>query len=130
MTALLSSQVVLSPSSYGVAKDYIEAGQFTCIGFPGPEQTEVLPGIKTFKEQGIDIEFAPQDFSFYFPKGTPDEIVTAYENATKKMLENEACQEALKNLGQVPKFMTAQEAKENEAKLYAQFKELQDSLEQ
>ena len=49
MAALLGKQVVLSPSSYGVAKDYLEAGQFSCIGFPGPEETEVLPGIKTFK---------------------------------------------------------------------------------
>lgn len=130
MAALLGRQVVLSPSSYGVAKDYVDAGQFTCIGFPGPEQTEVLPGIKTFKEQGIDVEFAPQDFSFYFPKGTPDEIVHAFENATQKMLENKDCLEALKNLGQVPKFMTAEEAVKNEEKLFKQFKELQDSIDQ
>lgn len=130
MAALLGKQVVLSPSSYGVAKDYVDAGQFTCIGFPGPEQTEVLPGIKTFKEQGIDVEFAPQDFSFYFPKGTPDEIVHAFENATQKMLENKDCLEALKNLGQVPKFMTAEEAVKNEEKLFKQFKELQDSIDQ
>ena len=130
MAALLGQQVVLSPSSYGVAKDYVDAGQFTCIGFPGPEQTEVLPGIKTFKEQGIDIDFAPQDFSFYFPKGTPEEIVHAFEDATRKMLENEGCLEALSNLGQVPKFMTAEEAAENEAKLFKQFKDLQDSIEE
>lgn len=130
MAALLGKQVVLSPSSYGVAKDYVDAGQFTCIGFPGPEQTEVPPGIKTFKEQGIDVEFAPQDFSFYFPKGTPDEIVHAFENATQKMLENKDCLEALKNLGQVPKFMTAEEAVKNEEKLFKQFKELQDSIDQ
>lgn len=128
MAALLSEQIVLSPSSYGVAKDYMEAGLFTCLGFPGPEPSEVLPGIKTFKEQGIDIEFAPQDFSFYFPKDTPDEVITAYEAATKKMLENEDCIKALSNLGQVPKYMSSEEAEENEAKLYKQFKDLSDSL--
>ena len=128
MAALLGKQVVLSPSSYGVAKDYMDAGQFTCIGFPGPEKTEVLPGIKTLKEQGIDIDFAPQDFSFYFPKDTPEKIIKAYENATKKMLENKDCLEALNNLGQVPRFMTAEEAAENESTLYKQFKDLQDYL--
>lgn len=128
MAALLGKQVVLSPSSYGVAKDYLEAGQFSCIGFPGPEETEVLPGIKTFKEQGIDVEFAPQDFSFYFPKDTPEEVVKAYEWATQEILKNEDCLKSLNELGQVPKFMTAEEAEQNEAKLYAQFRELQDSL--
>lgn len=128
MAALLSEQIVLSPSSYGVAKDYMEAGLFTCLGFPGPEPSEVLPGIKTFKEQGIDVEFAPQDFSFYFPKDTPDEVIAAYEAATQKMLQNEDCIKALSNLGQVPKYMSAEEAEKNEAKLYKQFKELSDSL--
>ncbi|WP_215700223.1 tripartite tricarboxylate transporter substrate binding protein [Clostridium sp. MCC353] len=128
MAALLSEQIVLSPSSYGVAKDYLESGLFTCLGFPGPEPSEVLPDIKTFKEQGIDVEFAPQDFSFYFPKETPDEVIAAYEAATQKILENEDCLKALNNLGQVPKYMPAKEAAENEAKLYKQFKELGDSL--
>ena len=128
MAALLSEQIVLSPSSYGVAKDYLESGLFTCLGFPGPESSEVLPNIKTFKEQGIDVEFAPQDFSFYFPKETPDEVIAAYEAATQKILENEDCLKALNNLGQVPKYMSAKEAAVNEAKLYKQFKELGDSL--
>lgn len=128
MAALLGNQVVLSPSSYGVAKDYLEAGQFACIGFPGAEETEVLPGIPTFRSQGVDCEFAPQDFSFYFPKNTPPEIVRAYEEVTQKILEEEACREDLKNLGQVPMFMTAEEAAKNEEKLYRQFRELQDSL--
>ena len=128
MAALLGNQVVLSPSSYGVAKDYLEAGQFACIGFPGEEETEVLPDIPTLKSQGIDCVFAPQDFSFYFPEGTPEEIVHAYEEVTQEILQHEECQEALKNLGQVPKFMTAEEAAENEEALYNQFKNLQDSL--
>lgn len=128
IAALLGNQIVLSPASYGVAKDYIEAGTFACIGFPGPEHTKVLPGIKTFKEQGIDVVFAPQDFSFYFPKGTPDEVIAAYENATKQILENQACAEALNRLGIEPYYLSAQEATENDAMLYKQFKDLANSL--
>ena len=128
MAALLGQQVSLSPSSFGVAKDYVEAGNFTCIGFPGEEETEVLPGVKTFKEQGIDFVFAPQDFSFYFPKDTPDEVIAAYENATQRILENEDCLKALNNLGQVPRYLSSEEAAKNEAALYKQFKDLADSL--
>lgn len=129
-TCEMKTKIMLhaSAASYGVAKDYMEAGLFTCLGFPGPEPSEVLPGIKTFKEQGIDVEFAPQDFSFYFPKETPDEVIAAYEAATQKMLQNEDCIKALSNLGQVPRYMSAEEARENEEKLYKQFKELSDSL--
>ncbi|MFR1038247.1 MAG: hypothetical protein ACLSE4_05230 [Clostridium sp.] len=43
-------------------------------------------------------------------------------------MKNEDCLKSLNELGQVPKFMTAEEAEQNEAKLYAQFRELQDSL--
>lgn len=128
IAALLGQQIVLSPSSYGVTKDYLEAGTFTCIGFPGKASTEVLPGIPTFKEQGIDFEFAPQDFSFYFPQDTPDEVIAAFEEATRRMLEDAGCQEALNRLGIEPYFLTAEEAAENEAKLFKQFKDLQDTI--
>lgn len=67
-------------------------------------------------------------FPSIFPKDTPEEVVKAYEWATQEILKNEDCLKSLNELGQVPKFMTAEEAEQNEAKLYAQFRELQDSL--
>ncbi len=128
MVALLGEQVMLSPSSYGVAKDYVESGQFACIGFPGENESSVLPGIKTLKEQGVDCVFAPQDFSFYFPKDTSDEVIEAFEYATQVILQDEECLKALADLGEEPLYMDHNEAAENEAKLYNQFKSLADSV--
>jgi len=74
--ALLSGTVDISAFQWSVAKDYVEAGQFRCLGVVADERALACPDVPTFKEQGIDVVI-PRYFVMAFNKGT-DQAVKDY----------------------------------------------------
>ena len=50
ITAMLSGQIDLMPGAYLNCKEYIEAGQFVCIGAPYEEAYDITPEVPAFKE--------------------------------------------------------------------------------
>ena len=97
ITAMLSKQVDMMPGAYINCKDYLESGQFAAVGVPTEERYELIKDIPTLKEQGIDLVYPDCDFSFYFPKETPDEVITWYENIVQEMEKKPECLEAIAN---------------------------------
>ena len=129
ITAMLSKQVDCMPGAYINTKDYLEAGQFGCIGAPTAERYDLIKDIPTFKEQGIDMVYPDCDYSFYFPKETPDEAVQWFDDLCKEMLEKPEVIEAINNINVIPYYLSAADSEANDAAYFAIFEEIAKSVE-
>lgn len=130
ITAMLSGQVDLMPGAYINTKDYIEAGQFICIGVPTEKRYDLIKDIPTLKEQGIDLVYPDCDFSFYFPADTPDEVIKWYENIVQEMQKDQECLDAIANVQMMPYYLSAEDSLKNDEAYYTTFKTIADSVEQ
>lgn len=129
ITAMLSEQVDLMPGAYINTKDYMESGQFTCIGVPTAERYDLIKDIPTLKEQGIDLVYPDCDFSFYFPADTSDEVIKWYENIVQEMEKDKECQDAIANVQMMPYYLSAEDSAKNDEAYYTTFKTIADSVE-
>ncbi len=119
IVAMLSSQCELMPGSYINTKDYLDAGLFVCLGVPLEERSPLMPDVPTFKEQGIDLVYPDQDFSFYFPPDTPDDIIEFYEGLVQEVLADPEAQEAIRGIQMEPFYLSAADSARNEEKILA-----------
>lgn len=85
-TALLGGRLDVIGTQYGLVQQYIDGGDFKCIGILADER---LPGAnaKTFKEAGYNIVF-DKVFFIGFPKGTDPAILAKFNEASKRVSEN------------------------------------------
>lgn len=130
IAAMLSGQVDLMPGAYINCKDYLTAGQFACLGAPTEERYELIADIPTLKEQGIDLVYPDCDFSFYFPKETPDEVITWYENLVQQILADPAAAEAVANVEMMPYYLSAADSEAHDEEIFNTIKEIADNLAQ
>lgn len=129
IAALLSGQVDLMPGSYINTKDYIEAGEFMALGAPTEERYDIISDIPTFKEQGIDLVYPNCEFSLYFPKDTPDEIIQWYDDLVKEITTDPETQQAIRDLQMEPYYLSPEDSEVNEENMYNDIKAIADSLE-
>ena len=129
ITAMLSGQVDLMPGAYINTKDYIEAGQFLCIGVPTAERYDLIKDIPTLKEQGIDLVYPDCDFSFYFPADTSDDVIKWYENIVQEMQKDPECLEAIANVQMMPYYLSAEDSLKNDEAYYTTFKTIAETVE-
>lgn len=130
IATMLSGQIDLMPGPYVNCKDYLETGDFTCIGVPTDERYEITKDLPTLKEQGIDYSYPNQEFSFYFPKETPDEVITWYDNLVKQILDSEEGKQALADLQMEPNYKSPADTEKTEEETYNTIKAIADELEQ
>ena len=128
IAAMLSGQVDLMPGAYINCKDYLEAGQFACIGAPTEERYELIKDIPTLKEQGVDLVYPDCEFSFYFPKETPDEVITWYENLVEQMTSDPEAQEAIAKVEMMPNYKSAADSEKVEEEMYNTIKGIADEM--
>lgn len=128
IAAMLSGQIDLMPGPYINCKDYLESGQFVAIGVPTQERYDVISQIPTLKEQGIDFVYPNQEFSFYFPKETPDEVVSWYEDLVKQIVESPDAQESIANVEMMPYFLSAKDTELKEEEIFTTIKAIADEL--
>ncbi len=128
IVGMLSGQVDMMPGAYINCKDYLASGQFGVLGVPSAERYEIIKDIPTFKEQGIDLVYPDCDFSFYFPKGTPAEIITWYEDIVKKMHSNPEAVEAIKKVEMMPYYLSGADSEKHDAEYFQIFKSIADEL--
>lgn len=126
--ALLSQQVDLMPAAYLNCKDYITTGQFKAIGIPTEERYELTADIPTFVEQGIDFVYPDCDYSFYFPKETPDEVIAWYDNLVAEMMENPEVLEKIADITVIPYYLNAADSEANDAAYFETFSTIAESL--
>ena len=128
IVGMLSGQVDMMPGAYINCKDYLESGQFVALGVPTAERYDIIKDIPTFREQGIDLVYPDCDFSFYFPKETPDEVITWYENIVKEMHSKPECVEAIRKVEMMPYYLSGADSEKHDAEYFAIFKSIADQL--
>ena len=129
IAAMLSGQIDLMPGPYVNCKDYLETGDFTCIGVPTEERYDITKDLPTLKEQGIDYSYPNQEFSFYFQKETPDEVITWYDNLVKQILDSEEGKQALADLQMEPNYKSPADTEKTEEETFNTIKAIADELE-
>ena len=82
--ALAGKQIDLIPNAYGSIKPFIASGDMKTLALLLPERNPLIPNVPTAKEQGYDIA-VPMMYTFFFPKGTPQEIIDTLAAAVKKI---------------------------------------------
>lgn len=128
ITAMLGGMIDVMPATYINTRDYLEAGQFTMLGAPNAERYELLKDYPTFKEQGIDLVFPDLTYSFYFPAGTPDEVIAWYEDIVQKIVNDPEAQETLAKIPEMPYYLSAADSAKNEEWVYNTLKEIASKI--
>jgi tripartite-type tricarboxylate transporter receptor subunit TctC len=85
--ALLGNHVHLGATTVPAAKEYLKANQLKMLAIGSAERNPALPDVPTLKEQGIDFTSATNR-GYFFPKGTPQEIVNKLSDALEKVASN------------------------------------------
>lgn len=87
MTALLGGHVDLSLSAMASVVPHIKAGKLKALASFGSSRSAELPDVPTFKELGIDTEFANWA-GLFVPAGTPPEVVDALRSAMREVAKD------------------------------------------
>ena len=128
IVGMLSGQVDMMPGAYINCKDYLASGQFLAVGVPSAERYELIKDIPTLKEQGIDLVYPDCDFSFYFPKETPDEVIAWYEKIVQEMESKPECLEAIRGVEMMPYYLSAADSAKNDETYFNAIKKIADEL--
>ena len=126
---MLSKQVDVMPAAYLNCKDYLATGQFIALGAPTEERYDLIKDIPTFKEQGIDLVFPDCDYSFYFPKETPDEVIAWFDALVEEMEQNQECLDAISAITVIPYYLNSADSEKNDEAYFNTFTEIAASLE-
>jgi tripartite-type tricarboxylate transporter receptor subunit TctC len=110
LTALLGNNSQVLCSSIAAASGQLKAGKVRALASFGGKRTPSLPDVPTLKELGYDIEFYLWVGQFA-PKGTPDNVITFWREASKKAAQSEEFKKAAANLGQDVAYMDQPEFK-------------------
>jgi tripartite-type tricarboxylate transporter receptor subunit TctC len=108
--ALLGGHVSALTIGLGEVVEQVKAGEMRILGVSSPERLEILPDAPTWKEQGIDMEFAHWR-GVMGPKGMTPEQIKYWEDAIAKMVEQQSWKDNLEKMGQDPYYMNAEEYK-------------------
>ncbi|WP_168589155.1 tripartite tricarboxylate transporter substrate binding protein [Saccharopolyspora sp. ASAGF58] len=106
--ALLGGHIEVAFSSVPEIQQYVKSGQMRALGVMAKEPVSLLPDVKTFAEQGFDLEMASVGI-LSVPAGTPDAIVTRLSEATKVAMQDQAVIAKAAELGFLLNYMTPQE---------------------
>ncbi len=87
-TELLGKRLDVIGTQAGLVRDYLETGEFTCLGILADERIESAPDIPTLKEQGYDVVFS-KFFYLAAPNSVDDSVITAMNEGLSKVLDNE-----------------------------------------
>ena len=90
---------------------------------------DLIKDIPTFKEQGIDLVFPDCDYSFYFPKETPDEVIAWYDALVEEMEQNQDCLDAISAITVIPYYLNSADSEKNDEAYFNTFTEIAASLE-
>jgi tripartite-type tricarboxylate transporter receptor subunit TctC len=98
MQDLLAGRIDYICEQVSTAVQQIKGGTVKAIATMGLSRSDVLPDVRTAKEDGFDINCASLS-AFEFPKGTPEAIVQRLWDATSKVVESKFVRERLDALG-------------------------------
>jgi tripartite-type tricarboxylate transporter receptor subunit TctC len=99
LQALLANQVTMTFTDVYTAYPFLKSGQLKILGVTSAERSELLPEVKTLREQGL----ADIDVSVFFalvaPKGIPREATDKLASLSRQVLADEEIRTQLKSRG-------------------------------
>ena len=98
MQDLLAGRIDYICEQVSTAIQQIKAGTVKPIATMGLSRSDVLPDLRTAKEDGHDINCASLS-AFEFPKGTPEAIIRRLAEATNKVVESAFVRSRFEALG-------------------------------
>ncbi|MBD2846649.1 tripartite tricarboxylate transporter substrate binding protein [Paenibacillus sp. IB182496] len=125
IASLAGGHVDFIQSPLGVAKDYVESGEFNSLVVLGEQRYDKLQDIPTLQEQGVDFVL-PKFYYFAFPKETPDEIVDVFTSALEKVTAGPAFAERAEGLYLTPNYRNP----EDSIALFEKYKQLFESYQE
>ncbi len=84
ITGLLGGRIDLTSITYGSVQDYGKTGAMNIIAQYNNVANPLIPGVKTFREQGIEFDME-KPYIVAFPKGTNPEIVKKMSDVMKQI---------------------------------------------
>jgi tripartite-type tricarboxylate transporter receptor subunit TctC len=102
--ALLGQHLDFGATTIPAAKEYMKANQLKMLGIATEKRVAALPDVPTLVEQGIEFTNATNR-GFFFPKGTPEEIVKTFSDAVAKIAEDPEFLKEMENMGVEVNFM-------------------------
>lgn len=112
LVALKGKKTNVISIQYVLIRDYITAGEFTCLGLFSQLRNPLIPDVPTTKELGYPLEFN-KFFLFAMPKGTPKPVVDAFSAALKRVVDNKELQAEAKKLLLTPYYLPPAEARKH-----------------
>ncbi|WP_326544360.1 Bug family tripartite tricarboxylate transporter substrate binding protein [Pseudorhodoferax sp.] len=105
MTDVLGGQIPLVIDTVIAARPHLASGKLKALGVTTLKETEVLPGVKSLAEQGVQgFEFVPWD-AFFAPRGTPVAVAQKFAEHVQRALEQPELRRKLLDTGLEPRFM-------------------------
>ncbi|WP_051236370.1 Bug family tripartite tricarboxylate transporter substrate binding protein [Ottowia thiooxydans] len=87
LTALLGNQVALTAQAPGTVAPHLKSGAVRILGTWGAKRLSALPDVKTFREQGYDVEFYIWT-GLFAPAGLSDTKLTQLRSAARKSVQD------------------------------------------
>lgn len=109
ITDLLAGRIDMFFTQYGTIAQYVDSGDFLCLGIMAEERNAFFDDEPTFIEQGIDITLE-KVFFMAFPPETDKAIVDAVAAALEKAEANQECIDAFAQYYVVPKYMSPEDS--------------------
>ena len=86
VTALVGGHIKAVAVSVAEVRSQVQAGNLKILGVMSAERDKIFPNVPTFKEQGVDVQFATWR-GLAFPKGVPAANRAKVADAYKKAFE-------------------------------------------
>lgn len=131
IAALLGGTVNVIPVGYSLAAQYVENGDFNCIGLvnTGAEENPYVPeDVLSLSEQGYDFSLPGYDFHLYAAAETDPAIIEKISDAIANLVEKPEVQEDLANLGYYAEYMNPQDLKTHLDEMYDFYMGFQDLI--
>jgi tripartite-type tricarboxylate transporter receptor subunit TctC len=121
VAAVMGGYADVVPTYYVSGKQYLDSGDFRCLGIMAPNPNPLLPDVKTARQQGIDFGFPGLVFVYYARKGADPAIIEKFSKALGEVIQNPALQSELKNLSYITDYKNTEETKKLLVDMYENF---------
>lgn len=108
LTALLGGEVELTAQAPGTIAPHLKTGRVRVLGSWGQERLKLLPDIKTFREQGLDVEFYIWS-AVFAPVGMAPAKLDEMRAAVRKSVQDPGFQAAMATTNTPIRFMEGDE---------------------
>lgn len=97
VTAILGNHVDVANSNPGQVAQFVETKQLRVLGVMADTKLEEWPDVPTYKEAGFDVDTSWNQFrGFYGPKGMPEDVIKALNEALNKVYDSDKYKEYIK----------------------------------